>query len=56
MAKTGSKLTDLDDNGQVQSALDGNEAAFFALYARYHKAVSAHISKYVKEKEEVEDI
>ena len=56
MAKTGSKLTHLDDNGLVQSALDGNEAAFFALYARYHKAVSAHISKYVKEKEEVEDI
>lgn len=57
MAKTGSKLTDLDDNGLVRLALEeGNEAAFFALYARYHKAVSAHISKYVKEREEVEDI
>lgn len=57
MAKTGSKLTDLDDNGLVRMALEeGNEAAFFALYARYHKAVSAHISKYVKEREEVEDI
>ncbi len=56
MAKTGLKLTNIDDNSLVKMALGGNEAAFFSLYARYHKAVSAHISKYVKEREEVEDI
>ena len=54
------KLTDIDDNGLVRLALEGSrsesEAAFFAIYARYHKAVSGHIAKYVKETEEIEDI
>ncbi|MDD6252474.1 MAG: RNA polymerase sigma factor [Bacteroidales bacterium] len=60
MGKTGSKLTNIDDNGLINMALEGNgpesEAAFFTLYARYHKAVSGHIAKYVKESEEIEDI
>ena len=54
------KLTDIDDNGLVRLALEGShsesEAAYFAIYARYHKAVSGHIAKYVKETEEIEDI
>ena len=60
MGKTGSKLTNIDDNGLINMALEGNgpesEAAFFTLYARYHKAVSGHIAQYLKESEEVEDI
>ena len=60
MGKTGLKLTDIDDNGLVRLALEGSrsesEAAFFAIYARYHKAVSGPIAKYVKETEEIEDI
>lgn len=54
------KLTNIDDDGLVKMALEGSrqesEAAFFTLYARYHKAVSGHIGKYVKESEEIEDI
>ena len=54
------KLTDIDDIGLVRLALEGShsesEAAYFAIYARYHKAVSGHIAKYVKETEEIEDI
>ena len=60
MEKTGLKLTNIDDDGLVKMALEGSrqesEAAFFTLYARYHKAVSGHIGKYVKESEEIEDI
>lgn len=60
MEKTGLKLTNIDDNGLVNMALQGNtaesEAAFFTLYSRYHKAVSGHIAKYIKESEEIEDI
>ncbi len=60
MGKTGLKLTDMDDNALVRMALEGNvreaEAAFFALYARYHKAVAGHIAKYIKDREEIEDV
>ncbi len=56
MAKTGSKLTNLDDRTLVGLALDGSEAAFFTLYARYHKAVCAHVAKYIKSAEDIEDI
>jgi RNA polymerase sigma-70 factor, ECF subfamily len=54
------KLTNMDDSGLVRMALEGDareaEAAFFTLYARYHKAVSGHIAKYIKDSEEIEDI
>lgn len=50
----------MDDSGLVRMALEGDareaEAAFFTLYARYHKAVSGHIAKYIKDSEEIEDI
>ncbi|MBR6361667.1 MAG: sigma-70 family RNA polymerase sigma factor [Bacteroidales bacterium] len=59
MAKTGLKLTDHDDGSLVEMALGGGpeaEAAFFTIYARYHKGVFAHISRFIQEQEEVEDI
>ena len=60
MGRTGLKLTNMDDSGLVRMALEGDareaEAAFFTLYARYHKAVSGHIAKYIKDSEEIEDI
>lgn len=59
MAKTGLKLTDHDDASLVEMALSGgpeSEAAFFTIYARYHNGVCAHISRFIQEQEEVEDI
>lgn len=60
MAKTGSKLTDKTDLELVAMASCGSseerEAAFFTLYARYRAGVCAHISKYVRESEDIEDI
>ncbi len=57
MARTGLKLTDLSDAELVALALGGeSQAAYFTLYARYYKGVCAHISKFVNEQEEIEDI
>lgn len=57
MEKTGSKLTDLSDAQLVEIALRGNsQAAYFTLYARYHSGIRAHISRFVQEKEDIEDI
>lgn len=57
MDKTGSKLTDLTDAQLVEMALKGDsQAAYFTLYARYHAGIFAHISRFVQEREDVEDI
>lgn len=60
MAKTGLKLIELDDKDLVGAALGGDsslsQAAFYTLYARYCKGVKAHVSNYVGDAEEVEDI
>ena len=56
METTGSKLTDLTDSDLVRLALDQNQAAFIVLYTRYHIGVKSHISRYVSQKEDVEDI
>ena len=56
METTGSKLTDLTDSALVRLALDQNQAAFIVLYTRYHIGVRSHISRYVSQKEDVEDI
>lgn len=57
MGKTGSKLTDLSDSQLIEMALhNDSQAAYFTLYARYHSAVSAHIFRFVQEKEDIEDI
>ena len=56
METTGSKLTDLTDLGLVKLALEQNQAAFIVLYTRYNTGVKSHISRYVSQKEDVEDI
>ena len=56
METTGSKLTNLSDNELVHLALEQNQAAFIVLYTRYNAGVRAHISRYVSQKEDIEDI
>ena len=56
MEKTGSKLTNLSDMKLVKMALDQNQAAFIVLYTRYNTGVKGHISRYVSQKEDLEDI
>ena len=56
MEKTGSKLTDLTDPELVRLAMEQNQAAFIVLYTRYNAGVKNHISRYIAQKEDVEDI
>ena len=56
MATTGSKLTDLTDVELIKLALEQNQAAFIVLYTRYNAGVKGHISRYVSQKEDIEDI
>ena len=56
METTGSKLTNLSDMELVQLALEQEQMAFIVLYTRYHTGVKSHISRYVSQKEDVEDI
>ena len=56
METTGSKLTNLSDMELVQLALEQNQAAFIVLYTRYNTGVKSHSSRYVNQKEDVEDI
>ncbi len=56
MERTGSKLIDMPDTDLVKEAVAQNQAAFIVLYTRYSSGVKNHISKYVSQKEDVEDI
>ena len=56
MEATGSKLTNLQDTELVRLALEQNQAAYIVLYTRYNAGVRSHISRYVSQKEDVEDI
>ena len=56
MEATGSKLTNLTDTELVRLALEQNQAAFIVLYTRYNAGVKSHISRYVSQKEDIEDI
>lgn len=56
MGKTGSKLTNLSDTELVSLALQQHQTAFIVLYTRYHAGVRSHISKYISQKEDIEDI
>ena len=56
MEATGSKLTNLTDTELVSMALEQNQAAFIVLYTRYNAGVRSHISRYVAQKEDIEDI
>jgi len=56
METTGSKLTNRPDTDLVKLALEQNQAAFIVLYTRYSAGVKSHISRYVVQKEDIEDI
>ena len=56
METTGSKLTNLSDVELIGLALEQNQAAFIVLYTRYNAGVKSHISRYVAQKEDIEDI
>ena len=56
MEKTGLKLTDMPDEALAKLAEEQNQAAFIVLYTRYNVGVKSHISRYVSQKEDVEDI
>ena len=56
METTGSKLTDLTEAELIKLALEQNQAAFIVLYTRYNVGVKSHISRYVSQKEDIEDI
>ena len=56
METTGSKLTNLSDIELVGLALEQNQAAYIVLYTRYNVGVKSHISRYVTQKEDIEDI
>ena len=56
METTGSKLTNLTDTELVRLALEQNQAAYIVLYTRYNIGVKSHISRYVTQKEDIEDI
>ena len=56
MEKTGLKLTELSDKELVDLALQQNQAAFIVLYTRYSAGVRSHISKYISQAEDREDV
>lgn len=56
METTGSKLTNMSDADLAKLATEQNQAAFIVLYTRYNAGVKSHISRYVVQKEDVEDI
>ncbi len=56
MERTGSKLTNLTDAELAALAVEQNQAAYIVLYTRYNTGVRAHISRYINQKEDIEDI
>ena len=56
METTGSKLPNLSDIDLVRLAAEQNQVAYIVLYTRYHVGVKSHISRYVIQKEDIEDI
>ena len=56
MERTGSKLTNLSDAELARLAVARNQAAYIVLYTRYNTGVRAHISRYITQKEDIEDI
>ena len=56
MERTGSKLTNLTDAELAALAVEQNQAAYIVLYTRYNTGVRAHISRYITQKEDIEDI
>ncbi len=49
-------LTNMSDSELVGLATEQNQAAFIVLYTRYNAGVKSHISRYISQKEDIEDI
>lgn len=56
MAKTGSRLTNCTDAELAVLAAGGEQGAYLLLYDRYKTGIMLHVSGFVAQKEEVEDI
>lgn len=54
--KTGSKLTELSDIELIGKARKQDQMAFVILYQRYYGALCAHVSKFISNREELEDV
>lgn len=54
--RTGSKLTDMGDAELIRRAKAQDQMAFVILYQRYHAALSAHVSRFIANREDVEDV
>ena len=54
--KTGSKLTELSDLELIDKARKQDQMAFVILYQRYYGALCAHVSKFISNREELEDV
>ncbi|MGN0190219.1 MAG: RNA polymerase sigma factor [Candidatus Cryptobacteroides sp.] len=54
--KTGSKLTDLSDLELIGKAREQDQMAFVILYQRYYGALSAHVSRFISNREDLEDV
>ncbi len=54
--KTGSKLTDLSDGELIKMAKAQDQMAFVMLYQRYRTALSAHVSRFISNREDAEDV
>ena len=54
--RTGSKLTDMGDAELIRRAKAQDQMAFVILYQRYHAALSAHVSRFISNREDVEDV
>lgn len=56
METLGLKHTDLSDSYVVKLALQGDQRAYHTLYSRYNAGVKRHVSKYIHEECEMEDV
>lgn len=56
MAKTGLKLTDLDDAALARLASSGEQSAFLVLYDRFKTGIMLHVGGFIPVREEVEDV
>ncbi len=54
--RTGSKLTDLSDAELIDRAKAQDQMAFVILYQRYRNALNAHVSRFISNREDIEDV
>lgn len=54
--RTGSKLTELSDAELLDRAKAQDQMAFVILYQRYRNALNAHVSRFLSNREDIEDV